>query len=391
MIVNNMLIITNDFPNKDNTYTVNIFIKEQLNDLKNFVDNIYVIVPLPVGIEYIRKTKYTKYQFDNVTVVFLRYYNFPLFYFWLRDAWIELEKRAVLKYINNIGIKYDLIHAHYTWPSGATAVAIKEQLNVPVVITEHTSTTLFNAIQKKDIIYKRTLGQCDSIIRVRKSDIKLFSGVGIDIKKIHYVPNGYDTNKFFYMDSRFCREKLELPLGKKIILNVANMYSGVKGHKYLISAMSEIVKQRNDVLCIIVGSGKLKNDLKQQIVNAGLEDYVKLVGSKPHDEVPLWMNACDIFVMPSLRESFGVVQIEAMACGKPIIATYNGGSEEIITSTDYGLLCKPEDSIGLCENIMLALNTKWNGMKIIKYARNFTWNEIAYSIMKIYKNLLNQL
>jgi glycosyltransferase involved in cell wall biosynthesis len=387
MIVNNMLIITNDFPNKDNTYTVNIFIKEQLNDLKNFVDNIYVIVPLPVGIEYIRKTKYTKYQFDNVTVVFLRYYNFPLFYFWLRDAWIELEKRAVLKYINNIGIKYDLIHAHYTWPSGATAVAIKEQLNVPVVITEHTSTTLFNAIQKKDIIYKRTLGQCDSIIRVRKSDIKLFSGVGIDIKKIHYVPNGYDTNKFFYMDSRFCREKLELPLGKKIILNVANMYSGVKGHKYLISAMSEIVKQRNDVLCIIVGSGKLKNDLKQQIVNAGLEDYVKLVGSKPHDEIPIWMGACDIFVLPSLNEGNPTVMFECLGCGRPFVGTEVGGIPEIITSDEYGLLCKPGDDKDLTQKILIALDKEWNGNKIGRYANRYTWNNIAKQIIDIYKRL----
>ena len=111
---------------------------------------------------------------------------------------------------------------------------------------------------------------------------------------------------------------------------------------------------------------------------------VKLVGGRAHDEIPIWMNACDLFVLPSLRESFGVVQIEAMACGRPIVATYNGGSEEIITSADYGLLCEPASPEELVEKILIALDKEWDYENIRNYAEMFRWENIAKEILEIY-------
>lgn len=101
------------------------------------------------------------------------------------------------------------------------------------------------------------------------------------------------------------------------------------------------------------------------------------------------MNACDVFVLPSLRESFGVVQIEAMACGKPVVATRNGGSEEIITSEDYGLLCEPASPEELAEKISIALDKEWGSEKIRGYAERFRWKNIAKEIIKVYETLLN--
>ena len=118
---------------------------------------------------------------------------------------------------------------------------------------------------------------------------------------------------------------------------------------------------------------------------------VKLVGGRAHDEIPIWMNACDLFVLPSLRESFGVVQIEAMACGKPVVATYNGGSEEIITSADYGLLCEPANPGELAEKILIALDKEWDCDKIGEYAEQFTWENITEEIVAVYKSVIRWL
>ena len=96
------------------------------------------------------------------------------------------------------------------------------------------------------------------------------------------------------------------------------------------------------------------------------------------------MNASDLFVLPSLSESFGIVQIEAMACGVPVVATINGGSEEIITSEDYGLLVEPANPEDLAEKILIALNKEWDKEKIRKYAEQFTWERIAERIHEIY-------
>jgi glycosyltransferase involved in cell wall biosynthesis len=99
------------------------------------------------------------------------------------------------------------------------------------------------------------------------------------------------------------------------------------------------------------------------------------------------MGACDLFVLPSLRESFGVVQIEAMACGKPVVATINGGSDEIIISSDYGRLVELNDPQALAENIDIALDKEWNEEKIIEYVEQYQWTNIAGEILQVYGNI----
>ncbi|MGB2726933.1 MAG: glycosyltransferase family 4 protein [Halobacteriota archaeon] len=387
MLLGNLLVICNDFPDKFAKYIVNIFVKEQLSYLRNYFENVYVVSPVPIGLEYLRKIHYVNYHFDNVHVYFIKYVDFPLFYFYSRNFWTYFEKTALINFLLKQDIKFDIIHAHNTWPSGAVATEIKKEFNVPVIITEHTSSMFSKAINKKDQQFIRTWKECDAIIRVR-NDIHKFKDVGISLDKIYYVPNGYDNKKFIKLDKKMCREKLKLPQDRKIILTVGNLVE-VKGHKYLIEAMQKIITYRKDILCIIVGSGKLKNTLKNQIEKLELKkNYVTLVGGKPHNEIPIWMNACDVFVLPSLRESFGVVQIEAMACGKPVVATYNGGSEDVITSEDYGFLAEPANSKELAEKILIALDKEWDSEKILEYAGRFRWEDIVEEILKVYEGVL---
>jgi len=104
----------------------------------------------------------------------------------------------------------------------------------------------------------------------------------------------------------------------------------------------------------------------------------------------LWMNACDLFVLPSLRESFGVVQIEAMACGKPVVATWNGGSEEVIISDEHGLLVEPANPDDLAEKILVALNREWDRETILTYAEGFSLEAISSEIVCVYKILLDK-
>ena len=100
------------------------------------------------------------------------------------------------------------------------------------------------------------------------------------------------------------------------------------------------------------------------------------------------MNACDLFVLPSLSESFGVVQVEAMACGKPVVATRNGGSEEVITSDDYGLLVEPGDPDDLAEKILVGLDREWDREVILAYAERYTWENVAKEIVGVYEQVL---
>jgi glycosyltransferase involved in cell wall biosynthesis len=386
----NLLLISNSFSDKENKYAGEIFVKEQLNYLKNYFENIYVISPNAYGFEYLRKTRHNDYKFDNVHVFFPRYFNFPLFYFHFRELWVHLEKMAVIKLLEKEKIEFDLIHAHFTWPSGAVAVELKKMFKIQVIITEHTSVTFDRVIERKDPLYIKAWNSCNAIIRVRKNDIPLFDSVGIPLNKVSHIPNGYDDRKFAELDKQACREKLSLPLDKKIILNVGNLYDEVKGHKYLVGAIYEVIKYRKDILCIVVGDGMLKGNIERQIKKLNLENYIRLIGAKPHDEIPLWMNACDIFVLPSLNEGNPTVMFEALGCGKPFVGTKVGGVPEIIINNKLGILVEPEEQEALAKAILQALGREWDEEYIRDYANQFTWENIAEQIMRVYESVMRK-
>lgn len=204
--------------------------------------------------------------------------------------------------------------------------------------------------------------------------------------KVHVIPNGFYPDKFTILDQTLCRSKLNLPLNKKILLNIGNLVPE-KGQKYLIEAMSEIVKQRNDVICIIVGSGSMKSNLESLISQLKLTNYVKLVGKKPHDEIPLWINGCDVFVLPSLIEGNPTVMFECLGCGKPFVGTKVGGIPEIITSDKYGLLTLPNNLKPLISSILTSLDMQWDRKEIKRYSENYSWIAISSVMENTYKSI----
>lgn len=381
----NVLVLSNTFPDKDNLSFGDIFVKEQIKYLRKYVDNIYVVIPVPYGRDLLKKEKHTDYQFDNVQVFFTKFPMLPIYTPHAQSIWAKFGKNAVLRTVRKHEISFDLIHAHYTWRGGAIAAEIKKEMNVPVVLTEHAHESIYPLIKKRDRFIVDTWANVDAIIRVNQTDMPLFSEV-TSSEKLFYIPDGYDPDKVKNISKKEAREILKLPIDKKVLFNLGHL-DKYKGQIFLIRAMKEVIKKRSDVICIIGGDGPLRTELENEIKHLGLTEYVKLIGRVPHDKISLWYSAADLFVLPSLYESFGIVQIEAMACGKPVVATRNGGSEQIITSEDYGLLCEPGDSHGLAKNILLALDKEWDADKIRAYAERFRWDNIAKQIVELYERV----
>jgi len=153
--------------------------------------------------------------------------------------------------------------------------------------------------------------------------------------------------------------------------------------------MSLVLRRRKDVLLIIVGSGPLKELLQSMIKKYGLEDYIVLTGGKNHEEIPIWMNASDIFILPSLQEGFPTVIPEAMACGKPIVVTNVGGVPKAITHNNLGILVNPRSREELASAILEALERKWDSEVILKYAEKYSWSNLAEQIVSIYQKALS--
>lgn len=383
-----LLIITPVYPNENGSYQGGVFVKDQVDVLRQHFQEVVVIAPILHSFGFLSEDSLCRdYQYENVRVYYPRsfYIPWPLYKrFGLGSLYYDTRCSAVDRLIRQKGIEFDLIHAHFVWPSADIGRHLKERYGVPVVVTAH-GYDIYELPFLNEIWGKRAtsvLNAADAIITVSRRNEECIRKLGVT-KPVHVIPNGFRSDLFYPRDQAECRRTLVLPLDRKILLTVGNLVE-VKGHRYLVEAMAEVVKERQDVLCVIVGSGPLKGKLEGQIKSLGLEEHVCLVGGKPHEEIPLWMNACDVFVLPSLKESFGIVQIEAMACGKPVVATRNGGSEDILVSEECGILVDTADVRDLTEKIQITLEWHWDSEEIFAYIEHFSWDSICNQIYGVY-------
>jgi len=315
----------------------------------------------------------------------------PIWYFPTDRSYKSIGEKHYLaaeKVIDQHHLKFDLVHSHFTWSAGYVGARLKNRYGVPFVITAHGYDVY--SLPFRDDEWKRkiefVLNEADAIITVSKSNQECIKKLGVS-RPVSVVPNGFNSKMFYPRDTIECRNVLGLPLNKKILLAVGNLVP-VKGHRYLIDAIKTIVMERKDILCIIVGMGSLHAALERQIRSLGLEDYVILTGAKPHNEIPIWMNACDLFILPSLNEGNPTVMFEALGCGKPFIGTKVGGVPEIVKNGEYGLLVEQANSHQLAEKIVEGLHREWNQITILTYANQYCWENISKKIGKIYADML---
>ena len=323
---------------------------------------------------------------ENVAV-----HALPMFYLPTSAAYRRLGEshyRAAARAIRKKGIHFDIIHAHFAWSSGYAGMQLKRDYGVPLVITAYGYDVCELPFQDDGWRHRieAVLNGADRIIAVSQTAAERIARLDVSTP-VNVLPNGFRADRFHPRNRETCRTRLGLSQESRIVLSVGNLRK-IKGHGHLIEAMKELLCGRTDLLCIIVGSGELKRSLKRQISRAGLQQRVVLAGGRPHSEIPLWMNACDVFVLPSESESFGVAQIEALACGKPVVATRNGGSEEIITDDTLGYLVAPGNPHALAEAIAAALDRTWDEGRITERARAFGWDKLTAAYLRIYEGLL---
>ncbi len=184
-----------------------------------------------------------------------------------------------------------------------------------------------------------------SVSRFTKNEIlKQLPHYGED--NIFILPNTFDAEKFKPQPKpEYLMNKLNIKPDDKILLTIARLskQEKYKGYDLVIMAMKEIVKEVPNAKYIIVGSGSDEERIKALISDNNLEDKVILNGFIPHEEIVDYYNLCDVFVMPSKAEGFGIVFLEALACGKPVIAGNIDGSGDALLDGELGFLVNPHN------------------------------------------------
>jgi D-inositol-3-phosphate glycosyltransferase len=311
-------------------------------------------------------------------------------------------------------IRYDLYHAHY-WLSGWVARALQACQHAPVVQMFHTLGALKNTVARGEAdrethrrveVEREMMAFADRIVastpREREQMINLYHAPG---DKIAIIPPGVDLNLFHSIPLHVAKEFVETPPDDHTVLFVGRI-DPVKGIDVWFQAMALVVKENpalrgKTCVCLIGGDvdeetmpdtelARLQS-LKDEL---GIGDLVTFLGRRAQESLPYYYAAADVVVMPSLYESFGMVALEAMACGTPVVASDVGGLSFVVRDGETGFLVPERDSRALADCLGRLLREPELrarlGAQGIQVAHKYAWSRIADQIEALYESVVEK-
>ncbi|HEX2920281.1 MAG TPA: glycosyltransferase [Bacteroidales bacterium] len=370
----NILILTHSYPCTIESYG-GIFVKEQAKALSS--DHQVFVVCFNVNYENLSpfsSGQFIKRQHGNLTEYFFKTgRSFPIInqYKYLKDTYWFI-RNTILR--DN---KIDIIHCHVSYPSGILGVIISKAKKIPCILTEHTAIKkLYRSIIHK-LCVNYALKKASALICVSNSlrkEVRLVVN-----RRVFVVPNIVNTNKI---------TSAEHPDSEVVNIGfLGNLNSRNKGLDILLMAMSKLNNRKYKLH--IGGNGILLQDFQKMSEELGIKDDCIFYGNIIPAKLGDFLSGLSFFVLPSRYETFGIVLIEAMAAGLPVISTKCGGPEDFVTA-ETGILIPPGDVNGL-ENAIIEMEAKiksYKREKIRAYAIN-TFGEKAFieRINPIYQSL----
>jgi glycosyltransferase involved in cell wall biosynthesis len=293
----------------------------------------------------------------------------------------------------------DLIHVHgHPYLSSFLAAKIAKRYAKPLVLTQHNTFIEYDNIwdtaeKVNDLaVGKQVLKEADKIIVVSNATRNYVLSLGADPEKIEVLHNGVDLNRFKPLPEvkGEMRKKLGIPEDACVVLTVRRLVYK-NGIDTLLDSAGIAVKKNPKLVFVVVGKGPDFEEVKERIVQLGMQRNFRLTGFVSDEDLPFYYNIADLFALPSKSgEGLPLVALEAMACGLPVIATNVGGTSEIM-SGEYGKLVPPNSPNSLAEAILefsckglVALKKELRTMMEQKYS----WDRNVEKLGKIYEELI---
>jgi D-inositol-3-phosphate glycosyltransferase len=333
----------------------------------------------------------------------------------------ELEK-YVPEFVQGIedftqakGIGYDLIHTHY-WMSGVAGVELKRRWRTPLVHMYHTLGQMKNRVaqthEELEGDYRlrgerKILSESDRIIAATPAELAQLQWLyQADTQKIVVIPPGVDLSHFYPIPVDEAKAYIGIPPEDRMILFVGRI-EPLKGLDVLIEAMGRYCQQssveQKQLDLVIIGG---EPEVSPQVMSAemlrlqalrekyGIEDIVTFLGKRAQDTLPYYYSAAQTVVVPSHYESFGMVALEAMACGTPVVASQVGGLAFLVQDGVTGYSVPVGDPQALCCRLMSLLSDPVlrdkMGQQAAHFARRYAWEVITDQILGVYKTVLGK-
>lgn len=293
----------------------------------------------------------------------------------------------------------DIINAHPSFPAGFIALIPAKLLKIPVICTSHGVDIQINheigyGIRLNKIaafLLKFTLKHCDIHTVVSNSMIKSAIDSGSKISKIHIIENGIKLPLLKTKQNNILN-KLKIKKNDFVILYLGRLHP-IKRAEDLIIAFSSIYTKIPEAKLIITGAGVEESKLKNLATTLNIQNRVIFTGfiSAENGKWEL-LNRCDIFVLPSILEGLPIGVIEAMGCGKPVIATNIEPFQGVITNNKNGILVNPKSPEDISKAILDLANNKEKRFKMgklakIEFDQRFNIEKVSNNYLKLYQKL----
>ena len=291
----------------------------------------------------------------------------------------------------------DLIHVHIPPIFGAASSLVLAKIkHVPVVLTFHNDTFGKNAwLHLVEQVYKVVLNKVvfrnvNLVTVPSQAYCAELKRVGVEGNKIRVIKNGitYSQNEY---DIEKMKQKFNFT-GKKIVLFVGALEKR-KGVEFLIRSFTIVKEKIPAAKLVIVGNGSERAYLQNLAYAIGIEADVSFVGRINDDELDFMYEMSNVFVLPSMYESFGIVLLEAMSHRKPVVTTRIMGVTELVTTGFNGLLVEPRNAQQLAEAIIKILSDESYAIQLGKngeqFSKKFEWEKIVTEYENVYNESLN--
>ena len=291
-------------------------------------------------------------------------------------------------------IEADVIHAHLPTPYTADiACYMAHRRGIPCVLTYHNDIigrgiNGYIASAYNRLLLNRTLKNANGIISTQQRYIEMSPHLKRFSGKISVIPCGVDTNRF-----------RKLPIEKRenfiFFLGMMNRYHGYKGLDWLLETLPQVKREIPGIKLIVGGRGEMITVYRQKVKSLGLEDEVEFHGFIPDERLVEYYNRCSVFVLPSIssaQEGFGMVLLEALACGTPVVTTDIVGIAADVQKNNTGIVVQPEIDWQLAAAIVEILKDRKaaeemgdRGRKLVK--EKYSWGKVGEKVLKLYGSL----
>ncbi|MEA3327907.1 MAG: glycosyltransferase [Chloroflexota bacterium] len=321
--------------------------------------------------------------------------------------------QRIIEFAEKKHIQYDLVHSHY-WLSGLAGKALKDAWNVPMLQMFHTLGLMKQRVartaEEREGDYRIegeqfVIQSADRIITATKAEhSQLESLYGLNHQKVVVIPPGVDTHHFYPIPPDEAKEAVGIAPNERMALFVGRI-EPLKGVDTLIRAMAIVKQKCRSFVCphylAIIGGDPEEDEEKMSAEmrrlqtlcrNLGLDEMVLFLGKRAQNTLPYYYSAAEVVVMPSFYESFGMVALEAMACGTPVIVSRVGGLAFLVRDGETGYFVPAQDPEALAQKLRsIFVNEdlrKQLGMQAAAYASDFNWERITAQVLNVYRRMV---